>query len=152
MKSYWQRRSGELLVEEGIVSSEEVEHALKVQTERGDRLCSVLIDLGYLDEHELVSFLSRKFGMPHLDLSDLDLDVEVIKYVSPEFAKENQVVPVDRVGGMLTVAVVYPLNTAGLRHIEDVSRLSVKQIAATRSDVLKVIRAYYEMTLPGAVS
>jgi type IV pilus assembly protein PilB len=152
MKDYWQRRSGELLVEEGIVSPEEVEHALKVQIERGGRLCSVLIELGYLDERELVSFLSRKFKMPHLDLSDLDLDVEVIKYVSPEFAKENQVVPVDRVGGMLTVAVVYPLDTVDLRHIEDVSRLSVKQIAATRSDVLKVIRAYYEMTLPGAVS
>ena len=138
-------------MEDDLVSAREVQHALTVQTERGGRLCSILIDLGYLDERDLVSFLSSKFGMPHLDLSDLDLDVEVIKYVSPEFAKENQVVPVDRVGGMLTVAVVYPLDTVGVRHIEDLSRLSVKQIAATRSDVMKVIRAYYEMTLPGAV-
>ena len=151
MKDYWQRRSGELLVEDGLVTSDEVEHALQVQTEKKDKLCTILIDLGYLSEMGLVSFLARRFALPHLDLGDLDLDVEVMKYVSPEFAREYQVVPVDRVGGMLTIAVVYPLNTKLLRELENVSRLSVRQIAATRSDVSKVIRSYYEMTLPGTL-
>lgn len=151
MKDYWQRRSGELLIEDGFVTRDEVEHALRIQKEKGGRLCSVLMDLGHLAEKDLVSFLAKRFSLPHLDLCDLDLDVEVVKYVSPEFAKENQIVPVDRVGGMLTIAVVYPLTTSQLRELEDVSRLSVKQLAATRSDVMKVIRAYYEMTLPGTL-
>jgi type IV pilus assembly protein PilB len=151
MKDYWQRRSGELLVEDGLATPDEVEHALKIQGERGGRLCTILMDLGHLDESDLVSFLAKRFALPHLDLGDLDLDVEVVKYVSPEFAKENQIVPVDRVGGMLTIAVVYPLSTSQLRELEEVSRLSVKQIAATRTDVMKVIRAYYDMTLPGTV-
>ncbi len=151
MTDYWQKRCGELLVEDELVTADELEHALRVQDERRERLCSVLIDLGHLDEKDLVSFVARTFRLPHLDLTDLDLDVEVMKYVSPEFAKENQAVPIDRVGGMLTVAVVYPLDTKGLRNLENVSRLSVKQIAATRSDVLRVIKRYYEMTLPGTL-
>jgi type IV pilus assembly protein PilB len=151
MKDYWQRRSGELLVEDGLVTADEVEHALRVQEEKGDKLCTILMDLGHLDEKDLVSFLARRFSLPHLDLGDLDLDVEVVKYVSPEFAKQNQIVPIDRVGGMLTVAVVYPLSVSQLRELENLSRLSVKQLAASKSDVMKIVRRYYDMTLPGAV-
>ncbi len=143
-------RVGDLLVQHGYVSRENVEEAAELQREHhGKKLCSLLIEMGYLSERDLIHLVANHLRLPYLDLDGLDLDVEVIKYIPPEFAKEHQLVPVDRMGGMLSLAVVYPLKQEVVQELENMTRLAIKQVVCPKSDVDRVIRSYYELTLPG---
>ncbi len=143
------KRVGDLLVEYGYVTREKVEEAARRQQETREKLCTALISMGYLTERDLVHFVANHLRVPHLDLDGYELDVEVIKYIPPEFAKRHQVVPIDRMGGMLSVAVVYPLSPEALRELENMTRLAIKQVVCPKGEVERVIRSYYEMTLPG---
>lgn len=142
------RRVGDLLVEHGYVSREKVEEAAREQSRTREKLCTILINKGYLTERDLVHFVANHLKVPHMELDGYDLDIEVIKYVPPEFAKQHQVVPVDRMGGMLTVAVVYPLSQETVRELENMTRLTIKQVVCPKAEVERVIRTYYDMTLP----
>lgn len=143
------RRVGDLLVEHGYVTRERIEEAARQQAHTREKLCTILIGMGYLTERDLVHFVANHLRVPHMDLDGYELDIEVIKYIPPEFAKTHQVVPVDRMGGMLTVAVVYPLSPDTLRQLENMTRLAIKQVVCPKGEIERVIRNYYEMTLPG---
>ncbi|MCU0611787.1 MAG: hypothetical protein MUE60_08375 [Candidatus Eisenbacteria bacterium] len=143
------KRVGDLLVENGYVARERVEEAARQQATNREKLCTILIGMGYLTERDLVHFVANHLRVPHMDLDGYDLDIEVIKYIPPEFAKRHQVVPIDRMGGMLSVAVVYPLSADAVRELENMTRLAIKQVVCPKGEVDRVIRSYYEMTLPG---
>jgi type IV pilus assembly protein PilB len=143
------KRVGDLLVEHGYVTRERVEEAARQQVHRNERLCTILIEMGDLTERDLVHLVANHLRVPHMDLDGYELDIEVIKYIPPEFAKRHQVVPVDRMGGMLSVAVVYPLSTEAVRELENMTRLAIKQVVCPKGEIERVIRSYYEMTLPG---
>ncbi len=143
------RRVGDLLVEHGYVSRDEVEEAAEFQQQQGGKLCTILIEKGFLTEEDLVHLVATHLQVPHIDLDGYDLDIEVIKYIPPEYAKNHQFVPIDRMGGMLSVAVVYPLPAEVIGELENMTRLTIKQVVCPKGEVERVIRAYYDMTLPG---
>jgi len=143
------RRVGDLLVEQGYVTRERVEEAARQQVHSREKLCTILVGMGYLTERDLVHFVANHLRVPHMDLDGYELDIEVIKYIPPGFAKRHQVVPIDRMGGMLSVAVVYPLSAEAVRELENMTRLTIKQVVCPKGEVERVIRNYYEMTLPG---
>jgi hypothetical protein len=144
-----QMRVGDYLVEYGYVTREEVEEAAEDQRQHGGKLCSILIEKGCLAERDLVHFVANHLRVPHMELDGYDLDIEVIKYIPPEYAKSHQFVPIDRMGGMLSVAVVYPLSSEIVSELENMTHLTIKQVVCPKGEVERVIRAYYEMTLPG---
>lgn len=143
------RRVGDLLVEHGYVTRERVEEAARQQAGTQQKLCTILIEMGFLTERDLVHFVANHLRVPHMDLDGYDLDIEVIKYIPPEFAKRHQVVPIDRMGGMLSVAVVFPMAAEVVRELENMTRLAIKQVVCPKGEVDRVVRNYYEMTLPG---
>lgn len=142
-------RVGDYLVEYGYVTREEVEEAADHQKQHGGKLCSILIEKGCLAERDLVHFVANHLKVPHMELDGYDLDIEVIKYIPPEYAKSHQFVPIDRMGGMLSVAVVYPLSSEIVSDLENMTHLTIKQVVCPKAEVERVIRAYYDMTLPG---
>jgi type IV pilus assembly protein PilB len=146
---YNKRRVGDLLVENGYVTREQVEECVAEQTKSKSKLCTALIEMGYLSERDLVHFVANHLRVPYMDLDGYELDIEVIKYIPPEYAKKHQLVPVDRMGGMLSVAVVYPLHDDVVQELENMTRLTIKQVVCPKGEIDRVIRNYYELTLPG---
>lgn len=106
---------GEVLVEGGYISHDQLKEALKVQAEtHAGYLGQILIDLGHLDQHTLATALVKFCKVPYLSLLNYLVDASLLDLVPEEICLEHHVLPIDKMGSNLTLAVVDPLNTAGL--------------------------------------
>ncbi|NOQ42583.1 MAG: type II secretion system protein GspE, partial [Desulfuromusa sp.] len=79
-------RLGELLVRNQLISDNQLANALAEQKKGGMRLGAALVKLGYVQEHDLASFLSKHYGVPSIDLSEFDIDPAVVALVPAEVA------------------------------------------------------------------
>jgi hypothetical protein len=107
----------ELLVEEGRLDREQIDKALAIQRETGAFLGEVLVQEGLIDEKSMISLLAKHCKIPHLSLLDHLIDPEVVPLIPREVCLRRRVLPVDRLGRNLTVAMVNPLDEEALSEI-----------------------------------
>ena len=101
-------RLGELLVRENLITLQQLQKAQEEQRKDGGRLGYNLTKLGYIEEGELTSFLSQQYGVPAINLSEFEIDADIVKLVPQEVAEKHQVIPVNRAGSSLIVAMADP--------------------------------------------
>ena len=138
------RRLGDLLVGEGLISPEQLQRALQEQKRSNEKLGSILVRLGLLNEDQLIGFLSRQYGLPSITLSQLDIDPEVLKLVPANMAKKYEVLPVKRVGNALTLAMADPTNVFAIDDIAFVTNLQVLPVVASQGAIRKAIERNYD--------
>lgn len=140
-----QQKLGDLLVEHKVITKKQLKQAQEEQARdpEGRRLGRILIDLNIITEENLIGFLARQCGMPHLRLGDYEIDSEVIKYVSPELVIKYQAVPIDKLGKILTVAMVDPLDDEALEGLQKATGFVVKPIVCSEKDIEDAIARYY---------
>ena len=107
----------ELLLTQGKVSEEQLRQALATQRETGAFIGEILIEQGTIDEKSLISFLAKYCKVPHLSLLDYLIDKEILKLVPEEICLKYRLLPIDKLGSNLTVAMVNPLDTAALEKV-----------------------------------
>ena len=107
-----------ILLEQGKASREQLERALAIQKETGAFLGEILVEEGILDEKSLLSFLAKFCKIPHLSLLDYLIDAEVAALVPKEICLEYRLIPIDKLGKNLTIAMVNPLNTKALEVVQ----------------------------------
>jgi len=137
------KRVGQLLVEEGLIDEAKLREALQVQAEQGGKLFEVLIRLEYLDKKDLHAFLSKQSGVPSIDLANYDIPRELITIIPREFAQEHVVLPIDKMGKLLTVGMACPLDTATLSELQEITGLRVKAMLCRFDEIRRTIRRYY---------
>ncbi|MDD2362298.1 MAG: ATPase, T2SS/T4P/T4SS family [Oscillospiraceae bacterium] len=138
---------GELLVGINIITQEQLKEALKVQAESpGKPMGDLLLSLGYITEKQLMQALEYRYRIPLYDLSSYDLDPEMAKYISAETAKKYNIAVIARQGNQLTLATSDPMNFHAVDDVKLESKLDVKTILATPSDIKGAIVRLYEMT------
>ena len=93
-------RLGELLVRENLISTKELEAARQQAQKSGGRLGYSLTKLGYIAESELTNFLSKQYGVPSINLSEFDIDADVIALMPREVAIKHQCIPINRAGSL----------------------------------------------------
>ena len=115
---------GELLIKENYITPEQLDTALKHQRERGGRLGSILINLGYVEDDDITSVLSKQYGVPSINLAYFEIDPGVIKLIPIETAQKYMIIPLSRVGSTLTIATADPTNVFALSliHISEPTR------------------------------
>src|SRR5713226_5203578 len=137
------RRLGDLLVADGLLTPEQLQKALAEQKGSTDKLGSILIRLGFINEEQLIGFLSRQYGVPSITLSQLEVDTEVLKLVPPAIAKKYEVLPVRRMGNSLALAMADPTNVFALDDISFMTNLQVLPLVASQSAIKKAIDRHY---------
>jgi type IV pilus assembly protein PilB len=138
------RRLGDLLVADGLVSQEQLHKALAEQKGSTEKLGSILIRLGFINEEQLIGFLSRQYGVPSITLSQLDVDQEVLKLVPAAIARKYEVLPVRRMGNSLALAMADPTNVFALDDISFMTNLQVLPLVASQTAIKKAIDRNYE--------
>jgi type IV pilus assembly protein PilB len=138
------RRLGDLLVAEGLLSPEQLLKALAEQKGTTDKLGSVLVRLGMITEEQLIGFLSRQYGIPSMTLTQLEVGAEVLRLVPTAIAKKYEVIPVKRLGNTLTVAMADPTNVFALDDISFMTNLQVLPVIASQAGIRKAIDRCYE--------
>lgn len=137
------KRVGQLLIEAGLIDDAKLQEALRVQAERGGKLFEVLITLGHLGKDDLHVFLSKQSGVPAIDLRNYEIPRDLISLVPKVFAQEHIVLPIDKLGRLLTVGMACPLDSATIAELERVTGLKVKAMLCRFDDIYAAIKNYY---------
>lgn len=137
-------RLGELLVSKGLITAKQLEDALQEQKISGNKLGSSLVKLGLITEKNLVSFLSRHYGVPAIDLSEAQINPEVIKMIPPDVVFKYQVIPIKRIGSTLRVAMNDPSNILAIDDITFLTSCHVEVFVSTESAIKTAIDKFYD--------
>jgi type IV pilus assembly protein PilB len=137
------RRLGDLLVAEGLLTEEQLGKALVEQKGSTEKLGSILLKLNFVQEEQLIGFLSRQYGIPSITLSQLDIDPEVLKLVPDSIAKKYEVLPIKRQGTTLTLAMADPTNVFALDDVAFMTNLQVTPVVASQAAIRKAIERNY---------
>lgn len=137
------KRIGELLIEHGYISAEQLEEALQIQKTKTEKICNILIDLGYLSEQRFLEFLSSIPGTASIQLESCEMSPNILETVRHELAHRLELVPIGKIGNTLTVAMVCPLDEGGQKELEDLTGLKVRPVLCSRSAVLNTLQRYY---------
>jgi hypothetical protein len=134
---------GELLIEAGVITEEQLQEALAVKTKKGGKTFQTLIDLGHLDKDDLHECLSKQPGVAAIDLKRFHIDTSLLELVPRELALENYVLPIDRLGKLLTVAMACPLDTKTIKDLEASTGLRVKSMLCRLDDIQAAVEKHY---------
>ena len=144
MKKLIQKQLGELLIDNKLITPQNLEEALKVQKEKGGLLGQVLVSLGFTTEEAIAQALTAQYGFPYLPLGSYEIDPDVAKIIPEHVAKQYGLIAVDRVGSILTVAMSNPLNTQAIEDVEMITHYKVQVFVTTSSDVAVSIKNVYK--------
>ncbi|MDP2304473.1 MAG: type IV-A pilus assembly ATPase PilB [Pseudomonadota bacterium] len=136
-------RLGELLVREKLISPLQLQKAMEGQRSTGGRLGHQLTKLGYIDENELTAFLSKQYGVPSIHLADFEIDPEVLKLLPKELVVRHQIIPVNRAGTTLIVAMADPSNIYAIDDVKFVTNFNIDVVVASEQAIADAIEKYY---------
>lgn len=139
-------RLGELLVRNQLISDDQLAKAISEQKKSGMRLGAALVKLGYVQEHDLASFLSKHYGVPSIDLAEFDVDPAVIALIPEEVAQKYQLVPINRAGATLIVAMSDPSNIFAIDDIKFMTGFNVEVVVAAEAAIKEAIDKYYDQS------
>jgi type IV pilus assembly protein PilB len=137
-------RLGDLLVSNGLITPAQLEKALQDQKLSGTKLGSALVKLGYISEKNLVSFLSRHYGVPAIDLNEIQIDSDAMKMIPADVIFKYQAIPIKRVGSTLRVAMSDPSNILAIDDIKFLAGCHVEVFVSTESAIKTVIDRFYD--------
>lgn len=137
-------RIGELLVRDGLISPEQLARALDDARVNRTRVGYALVKLGFLDEDQLTRALARQHRVPAVDLNRVVIDPKIIKLVPPELAQKRLVLPLRRVGRVLTVAMANPTDPGAIDDLKFITRHEIEPVIAGEYTLRKFLDKYYE--------
>jgi type IV pilus assembly protein PilB len=137
---------GEMLVAAGLIKDEQLRKALEEQKKRGGKVGEVLVDLGFITEHNLATFLGRQLNLPYIEIEKQLVDTDTVRLIPAAMARRLIAIPLYKDGDAVVVAAADPLNIFCIDDITKATCRLVRQVVATRSDILKAIDRYYGVT------
>lgn len=138
------KKLGELLIEEGIINQRQLDKALAIQQEKGGLIGEILVDLGVVKEGDIAKSLTAQYGFPYLPLNNYDINPEIIAIIPVRVARQYLLIPIDKIGNNLTIAMSNPLNIQAVEDVELLSGCSVQTFVSTSSDIKRAIEKYYK--------
>jgi type IV pilus assembly protein PilB len=141
-------RLGELLVRNNVITKEQLTKALEEQKQSGgqQRLGSILIKSGVVSEADLTAFLSKKYGLPAINLAEFEVDAAVIKTIPVDIAQKYQIIPVNRAGSTLIIAMSDPSNIFAIDDIKFMTGYNVEVVVASDTAIKDGIDKYYDQS------
>lgn len=134
---------GESLVEEGIITQDQLKRAQDEEKRTGLRLRKALVKLGFIDEEDLVTFLSEKLGVPRIELTNYLIDSKIIDLIPEALARKYDLIPVLKIGNRLTCAMVDPWNVFALDELRARTGFTIEPAAATETEIKKSLDEQY---------
>src|SRR5271154_1435640 len=141
-------RLGELLVRENLISVQQLRKAQEEQQKSGARIGSALIKTGAIEEHKLTDFLSKQYGVPAINLKDFDIEPDIIKLVKKDVAQKHVVIPVNRAGPSLIVAMADPSNIFAVDDLKFTTGYNIEPVVASEVSIREAIERYYAQKGP----
>ena len=137
-------RIGQLLVKENLISADQLSKARDEATVKGQRLGAQITQLGFLDEGELTDFVAKQYGVPSMDLDQIEIDPEVAQLIPQEVVQKHNVMPINRAGSTLILATADPSNIFALDDIKFLTGYNIQPVVASEEAIRRCIEANYQ--------
>jgi type IV pilus assembly protein PilB len=139
------KQLGQILLEEGLLTQEQLDRALEQHRNTPKSLGRVLIDLGFIRERDLVKALAQQVGLDFVDLSEYPIEATATMLLPEQLARRYRALPIAEQDGRLLVAMSDPANVYALDDIRSVTGRDVKPLVATAQDVEQAINKYSQL-------
>ncbi|MGQ9696480.1 MAG: type II secretion system ATPase GspE [Armatimonadota bacterium] len=136
-------RLGEILIERGLITEEQLHEALEQQKRSGELIGQVLINLGYVQERDVLEALGEQLGLPVVTLTEHSVDPVALGQVPSEFAMRHQLIPLRSDDHTITVAMANPLDVQPLDDLRLVTGCEIKPAIASPSEIKRAIEQFY---------
>ena len=135
---------GQLLLEKGVIKQAQLDEGMKIQKEKGGLLGQILAGLGYVTEEQIAQAITVQYGFPYLPLANYEMDEAAIKMVTENIVRQYCLIPIDKIGNTVTIAMADPLNTQAVEDIELVTGCSIQIFVSTATDIKQAIDKFYK--------
>lgn len=137
------KRLGELLVESGSITNEQLENLLLLQRSSEKKLGEVIVDEGILDERQIIDILEFQLRIPRFDFDTDTVHTDTPKLISENLARKYLIIPVRREQNILTVAMTDPLDLSVIDDLKINTGLDIKPNLALKNSIMNAIDRYY---------
>ena len=142
-KRFLNERIGQLLVKENLLSADQLSKARDEAAVKGQRLGAQITQLGFLDESELTDFVAKQYGVPSMDLDEIEIDPEVAELIPQEVVEKHNVIPINRAGSTLILATADPSNIFALDDIKFLTGYNIQPVVASEEGISRCIETCY---------
>ena len=136
-------RLGDLFVKEGLITEEQLQEGLAEAKTSGFRIGYALVKLGFVAEEELTRMLAKQYRVPAVDLAKVTVDQKILKLIPAKVANKHLVLPLRRVGQMLTVAMTNPTDFSAIDDLKFISKLEIEPVIVGEYTLRKHLEDYY---------
>jgi len=137
------KRIGEVLIDAGLISLEQLQEALKEQKITKEFIGSILVRRGHIKEDTLLEILSQQFDIPYLRIKDRYIDLALVRRFPHSLISKYECFPIEQNAELIRLAIVNPLNALAIAEIEKAVRpLKLEVVLTPREDMLEIIRRY----------
>lgn len=137
------KRLGDMLIELNYITENDLQEALKIQKETGNKIGEVLIERGFITEDDLLQALEIQLGIQRIYLDMITVDRKAVKMISESLAKKYNVFPVEFIEGKLLVLMNDPLNIIAEDDVRIASGYEVKIALCGKAEIAQAISKYY---------
>jgi type IV pilus assembly protein PilB len=137
------KKIGEILLKASLITNDQLHQALQEQKKTGERLGSLLVKMGFIGEDEILSCLSKQFGVPAIDLETFQIESAVLKTIPIKTARKYTVIPISRVGGTLTLAMADPSDIFAIEDIKFMTNYNIEPVVASERAIVAAIEEQY---------
>ena len=135
---------GEMLVKAQLITDPQLEEAMKIQRRDGGKLGSIVVRQGFCSDQDIVSFLGMQYGVPAADLDQWPpIDAAVVALVPAELAHKHKVLPLQRSGNVLTLAMSDPTDIFAMDDVRFHTGYNVDPVVSSEMGLMRAIEKYY---------
>jgi len=134
---------GEFLVQENLITEEQLEEALAYKDETRCRFGDACVRLGFIDQNTLTDMLSRQLRIPRVELEYYEIDSDILDFVDKDLVSELNMLPLYRIDNELVVSTDDPLNVSIIDSMQRSTKLKVMTAISTKEEIQKAIQSYF---------
>jgi type IV pilus assembly protein PilB len=136
-------RLGDLFVKEGLITEQQLQEGLAEAKTTGSRIGFALVHLEFVAEEELTRMLAKQYRVPAVDLSKVTVDPKILKLIPASVCQKHMVLPLRRVGRMLTVAMTNPTDFSAIDDLKFISKLEIEPVIVGEYTLRKHLDNYF---------
>ena len=136
-------KMGDILIKEDVINLDQLKSAIQEQKHSGRKLGETLLNLGYIDENQLVAYLSKQYAVPAINLEQFEVSEDALNLVPRESALKHRLVPIDRSGSTLVVAMADPSNIFAIDDLKFATGQNIEVVVASERSIKTAIEKHY---------
>ena len=137
----------DILIKGNLIKKKDLDKAIETQKISGGGLGKILVDQGYISQESLVAAVSAQLNIPPINISKYKINKEILKFIPEKVARQYYVLPLSKIGNVLTVVMSDPLNIFAIDDIKMMTHLKVDLAIAPENEIKDAINSYYSVAV-----